>query len=154
MSPVIVALDYSTASAAVEVAQRLSPELCRLKVGKGLFTSSGPALVDQLQRLGFDVFLDLKFHDIPNTVANAVSAAVRLDVQMLTIHTSGGTEMMAAAEEAAPADDVLELTEVADELNNRPRKTLTMNTPAELMANRLSPHNPTTLRVERVATTT
>ena len=100
MSPVIVALDYSTASAAVEVAQRLSPELCRLKVGKGLFTSSGPALVDQLQRLGFDGFLDLKFHDIPKTVAAAVRAAAELGVWMVNIHASGGSRMMSAAREA------------------------------------------------------
>jgi orotidine-5'-phosphate decarboxylase len=100
MSPVIVALDYSTASAAVEVAQRLSPELCRLKVGKQLFTSSGPALVEKLQQLGFDVFLDLKFHDIPNTVAAAVRAAAELGVWMVNIHASGGGRMMSAAREA------------------------------------------------------
>jgi orotidine-5'-phosphate decarboxylase len=100
MSPVIVALDYSTASAAVEVAQRLSPDSCRLKVGKELFTSSGPALVEKLQQLGFDVFLDLKFHDIPNTVAAAVRAASELGVWMVNIHASGGARMMSAAREA------------------------------------------------------
>lgn len=95
--PVIVALDYPEASAALDLAQRLSPELCRLKVGKQLFTSSGPALVDKLHQLGFDVFLDLKFHDIPNTVAGAVRAAAELGVWMVNVHASGGCRMMEAA---------------------------------------------------------
>ena len=99
-TPVIVALDYPRAAAALDLAQRLSPELCRLKVGKELFTSSGPALVEQLQHLGFDVFLDLKFHDIPNTVAGAVRAAAELGVWMVNVHASGGRRMMVAAAEA------------------------------------------------------
>lgn len=99
-TPVIVALDYPVASTALELAQRLSPELCRLKVGQELFTNSGPALVDKLQRLGFEVFLDLKFHDIPNTVAGAVRAAAELGVWMVNVHASGGRRMMTAAGEA------------------------------------------------------
>jgi len=98
--PVVVALDYPMAPAALDLAKRLSPELCRLKVGKELFSSSGPALVEQLQRLGYEVFLDLKFHDIPNTVAGAVRAVANLGVWMLNVHASGGQKMMAAAREA------------------------------------------------------
>jgi orotidine-5'-phosphate decarboxylase len=74
-NPVIVALDYPSAAPALELAGRLSPSLCRLKIGKELYTRCGPALVEQLQGKGFDIFLDLKFHDIPNTVAGAVRAA-------------------------------------------------------------------------------
>ena len=99
-TPVIVALDYPEASSALDLAQRLSPDLCRLKVGKELFTSSGPALVEQLQKLDYEVFLDLKFHDIPNTVAGAVRAAAQLGVWMVNVHVSGGRRMMEAAGEA------------------------------------------------------
>lgn len=99
-NPIIVALDYPSASQALDLAQRLSPSLCRLKVGKELFTRSGPVLVENLQSLGFEVFLDLKFHDIPNTVAGAVRAAADLGVWMVNVHASGGRRMMAAAAEA------------------------------------------------------
>lgn len=99
-TPVIVALDYPEASSALDLAQRLSPDLCRLKVGKELFTSSGPALVEQLQKLDYEVFLDLKFHDIPNTVAGAVRAAAQLGVWMVNVHVSGGRRMMEAAGQA------------------------------------------------------
>ena len=99
-NPVIVALDYPAAGPALGLAERLSPELCRLKVGKELFTRCGPQLVEQLQHLGFEVFLDLKFHDIPNTVAGAVRAAAELGVWMVNVHAGGGRRMMAAAAEA------------------------------------------------------
>lgn len=99
-SQIIVALDYPSAAPALELAQRLSPSLCRMKVGKELFTSSGPALVDALHRMGFEVFLDLKFHDIPNTVAGAIRAAADLGVWMVNVHASGGRRMMTAAAEA------------------------------------------------------
>lgn len=99
-SPVIVALDFPTAPAALDLARRLSPELCRLKVGKELFSTGGPQLVEELQQLGFDVFLDLKFHDIPNTVAGAVRAVANLGVWMVNVHASGGRRMMVAAREA------------------------------------------------------
>jgi orotidine-5'-phosphate decarboxylase len=102
-TPVIVALDFPSAAAALALAQRLSPALCRLKVGKELFTSSGPALVEKLQHLGFEVFLDLKFHDIPNTVVGAVRAAAELGVWMVNVHASGGRRMMTAAGEALAA---------------------------------------------------
>jgi orotidine-5'-phosphate decarboxylase len=97
---IIVALDYATADAALAFAARVTPDLCRLKVGKELFTVAGPALVQQLVERGFDVFLDLKFHDIPNTVAQAVRAAARLGVWMVNVHASGGRKMMSAAREA------------------------------------------------------
>ena len=94
---VIVALDYPTQIEALELAARLSPELCRLKVGKELFTACGPAIVDKLQGMGFEIFLDLKFHDIPNTVAGAVHAAAQLGVWMVNVHAGGGRRMMEAA---------------------------------------------------------
>jgi orotidine-5'-phosphate decarboxylase len=96
-TPVIVALDFASAQPALELVARLSPDLCRLKVGKELFTRSGPVLVENLQQRGFEVFLDLKFHDIPNTVAAAVRAAAELGVWMVNIHASGGRRMMKAA---------------------------------------------------------
>jgi len=99
-NPVIVALDFPTAQTALDFVGRLSPRLCRLKIGKELFTSSGPDLVRQVQDLGFEVFLDLKYHDIPNTVAGAVAAAARLGVWMLNVHAGGGSRMMTAAREA------------------------------------------------------
>jgi len=99
-SPVIVALDFPDAAGALAVAQRLAPGDCALKVGKELFTAEGPTLVRDLVGRGFRVFLDLKFHDIPNTVAQACAAATRLGVWMLNVHASGGATMMAAAREA------------------------------------------------------
>ena len=99
-SPIIVALDFDSAAAALTLSEQLDPALCRVKVGKELFTRGGPALVEQLQGLGFELFLDLKFHDIPNTVAGAVRAAADLGVWMVNVHASGGGRMMAAAREA------------------------------------------------------
>lgn len=99
-SPILVALDYPDAASALALADRLTPELCRLKVGKELFTRSGPQLVESLQARGFEIFLDLKFHDIPNTVAGAVRAAAELGVWMVNVHASGGRRMMEAAAEA------------------------------------------------------
>jgi len=96
-SPVIVALDYPNEAPVLALVAQLSPQLCRLKVGKELFTRCGPALVEKLQAQGFEIFLDLKFHDIPNTVAGAVRAAAELGVWMVNVHTSGGRRMMEAA---------------------------------------------------------
>jgi orotidine-5'-phosphate decarboxylase len=100
-NPIIVALDVPEAGKALDLAARLAPVVGAVKIGKELFTSGGPDIVRRVRATGASVFLDLKFHDIPNTVARAVEAAVRLDVQMVTIHTSGGSAMMQAAEEAA-----------------------------------------------------
>jgi orotidine-5'-phosphate decarboxylase len=100
-NPIIAALDVPTAEQALKLAQQLAPVVGAFKIGGELFTSAGPDIVKKIRATGASVFLDLKFHDIPNTVAKAVASAVRLDVQMLTIHTSGGLEMMLAAEESA-----------------------------------------------------
>ena len=96
----IVALDYPSAEQALTMARLLAPDQCRVKVGKELFTREGPDVVRKLQDYGFDVFLDLKYHDIPNTVAKAVLAASELGVWMLNVHASGGVRMMQAAREA------------------------------------------------------
>jgi orotidine-5'-phosphate decarboxylase len=97
---IIVALDYPAAAPALALASRLAPELCRLKVGKELFTAAGPSLVEQLVASGFEIFLDLKFHDIPSTVAKAVTAAANLGVWMVNVHAAGGPAMLSAAAEA------------------------------------------------------
>lgn len=96
---IIVALDFPDPRQALDFSAKTSPEQCRLKVGKELFTSAGPALVEKLIDRGYDVFLDLKFHDIPNTVNKAASAAARLGVWMLNVHAMGGAAMMQAARE-------------------------------------------------------
>ncbi len=98
-SKIIVALDYPGAAQALALVARLDPALCRLKVGKELFTTAGPQLVEQLQQRGFEVFLDLKFHDIPNTTAQACKAAASLGVWMVNVHALGGRRMMEAARE-------------------------------------------------------
>jgi len=97
MSEIIVALDYSRESDALAMADKLDPSLCKLKVGKELFTSCGPGVLNQLHSRGFKVFLDLKFHDIPNTVAKACRSAADLGVWMLNVHAMGGIAMMEAA---------------------------------------------------------
>jgi orotidine-5'-phosphate decarboxylase len=100
---VIVALDYAGAESALTFVDKVRPEQCKLKIGLELFTSAGPTLVSRLIERGFDVFLDLKFHDIPNTVAKACTAAARLGVWMLNVHTLGGPNMLRAAREAVDA---------------------------------------------------
>ncbi len=97
---VIVALDYPTQDQALQLVDQLDPQLCRLKVGKEMFTHLGPAFVESLQAKKFQVFLDLKYHDIPNTVASACKAAADLGVWMVNVHASGGRRMMEAAAEA------------------------------------------------------
>ncbi|UAW97331.1 orotidine-5'-phosphate decarboxylase [Halopseudomonas nanhaiensis] len=98
-SPIIVALDYPDAESALALADRLNPQRCRVKVGKELFTASGPSVVEALQYKGFEVFLDLKFHDIPHTTSSAVKAAAELGVWMVNVHASGGRSMMEACRE-------------------------------------------------------
>ena len=96
-SKVIVALDYPDSNSAMQLVNRLNPEMCKLKVGKELFTAAGPEFVRSLVKLGFKVFLDLKFHDIPNTVASACAVAADLGVWMMNVHASGGRKMMETA---------------------------------------------------------
>lgn len=98
--PLIVALDYANAHAALTLAERLDPAQCRVKVGKELFTSAGPQVVRELVQRGFSVFLDLKFHDIPNTVAGACRAAADLGCWMMNVHAAGGGAMLSAARAA------------------------------------------------------
>jgi orotidine-5'-phosphate decarboxylase len=100
-NPIIAALDVPTADQALQLARQIAPAVGAFKIGGELFTAAGPDIVRRVRDTGAAVFLDLKFHDIPNTVAKAVASATRLDVQMLTVHTSGGAEMMRAAEQSA-----------------------------------------------------
>ncbi|WP_031524611.1 orotidine-5'-phosphate decarboxylase [Siccibacter colletis] len=99
-SPVVVALDYANRDSALAFVDRIDPRDCRLKIGKEMFTLFGPQLVRDLHQRGFELFLDLKFHDIPNTAAHAVAAAADLGVWMVNVHASGGARMMSAAREA------------------------------------------------------
>lgn len=100
ISPIIIALDLDYEDS-LEFAKKIDPKHCRLKVGSQLFTQKGPQIIEELSMLGFDIFLDLKFHDIPNTVASAVEVASEMGVWMLNVHTSGGSKMMEAARLAA-----------------------------------------------------
>lgn len=100
-NPIIVALDVPTTHEALEFAKELGPVVGAFKIGKQLFVSEGPDIVRKLKDTGAKIFLDLKFHDIPNTVVKAVQSAIEMGVDMLTVHTSGGSEMLAAAENAS-----------------------------------------------------
>ncbi|NVJ51224.1 MAG: orotidine-5'-phosphate decarboxylase [Gammaproteobacteria bacterium] len=99
-SPIVVALDFEKKQEALRLIEQLDPKLCRLKIGKEMFTHFGPDFVRQLVSKDFDVFLDLKFHDIPNTVAKACKAAADLGVWMINVHASGGEKMMTYARDA------------------------------------------------------
>jgi orotidine-5'-phosphate decarboxylase len=103
-SRIIVALDFSSARHALDLAGRLDPASCKVKVGKELFTAAGPQLVAKLVASGFEVFLDLKFHDIPSTVANACKVAAGMGVWMMNVHALGGRRMLSAARAAVPAN--------------------------------------------------
>ena len=95
-SPIIVALDMES-ERALELAKKLNPLECKVKVGSQLFTADGPIIIEKLNELGFDIFLDLKFHDIPNTVKKAVETVIKMGVWMLNVHSLGGKEMLRAA---------------------------------------------------------
>ena len=103
MTRLITALDYAAPAAALALVERLEPGSTRLKIGNELFTAAGPALVETLQERGFEIFLDLKYHDIPNTVAAACARAAALGVWMVNVHASGGRRMLEAAREAVPS---------------------------------------------------
>ncbi len=138
---VIVALDYPAAEPALHFADTVTPELCRLKVGKELFTRAGPGVVAELVKHGFDVFLDLKFHDIPNTVAGAVRAAADLGVWMLNVHALGGPQMLQAAAEArsAGSSDVLLIgVTVLTSLDDKQLRAVGLDTSTEALVHRLA----------------
>ena len=97
-SPIIVALDMGPKNA-LDLAKEINPQDCKVKVGSQLFTIGGPSVIEKLKDLGFDVFLDLKFHDIPNTVKKAVEATIKMGVWMLNVHSLGGREMLKVAHE-------------------------------------------------------
>ncbi|WP_028779921.1 orotidine-5'-phosphate decarboxylase [Shewanella sp. 38A_GOM-205m] len=99
-TPIVVALDFDNKFKALQLIDKLDPSMCRLKVGKEMYTLFGPQLVKEIHDRGFDLFLDLKFHDIPNTVAKAVTAAAEMGVWMVNVHASGGLAMMEAARRA------------------------------------------------------
>ena len=121
---IIVALDYADADSALKLVHQLDPALCRLKVGKELFTAAGPRFVEKLASSNFGVFLDLKFHDIPNTVAKACSAASNLGVWMLNVHASGGLEMMQAAKQAVDSSETKPLLIAVTVLTSMNQETL------------------------------
>ncbi len=100
---IIIALDYNDKRHALKLSEELDPSYCRLKVGKQLFTKYGPSIVNDLQKMNFEIFLDLKFHDIPATVYKACSEAYNLGIWMLNVHLLGGKEMVTAAREARDA---------------------------------------------------
>jgi orotidine-5'-phosphate decarboxylase len=129
-NPIIAALDVPTADQAIELAEQVAPAVGGFKIGMELFTAAGPDVVRRIRGTGASVFLDLKFHDIPNTVARAVASAVRLDVQMLTVHASGGLEMLQAAEQAAQ--------ETAREMGRTPPLVLAVTILTSLDSNALS----------------
>lgn len=121
---IIVALDYADAASALKLVEKLDPALCRLKVGKELFTAAGPQFVETLARFNFGVFLDLKFHDIPNTVAKACTAASSLGIWMLNVHASGGSEMMQAAKQAVDSSTAKPLLIAVTVLTSMNQQTL------------------------------
>lgn len=138
---IIVALDYPDKPSVLAFADSVSPDLCRLKVGKEVFTHSGPELVKALIERGFDVFLDLKFHDIPSTVAKAVSAALDLGVWMLNVHALGGSRMMAAAQQALEhqgGDARLIAVTVLTSMQDADLTELGLNMPATQLATHLA----------------
>lgn len=138
---IIVALDYPDKSSVLSFADSVSPDLCRLKVGKEVFTHSGPELVRSLVDRGFDVFLDLKFHDIPTTVAKAVNAALDLGVWMLNVHALGGSRMMQAAREALEqqgGDSRLIAVTVLTSMQDSDLAELGLNMPAGELASKLA----------------
>ena len=132
--PILVALDYDNKNDALQLIDQLDPEMCRLKVGKEMFTLCGPQLVTDIHSRGFELFLDLKFHDIPNTVAKAVTAAAELGVWMTNIHATGGLAMMEAAKRALePYGDkapLLIAVTVLTSMSDEELKLLGINVPA------------------------
>ena len=137
-SPVIVALDFATPEAALDMAAQLDPAQCRVKVGKELFTRGGPSMVEALQGQGFELFLDLKFHDIPNTVARACTAAADLGVWMVNVHASTGRSAMTQAAEALAQFAERPLLTAVTVLTSFSQQELSEVSPGEVLAERVS----------------
>lgn len=139
-SKIIVALDFPDEASTMKLVNRINPELCRLKVGKELFTRCGPDLVRKLVNKGYDVFLDLKYHDIPNTVANACKAAADLGVWMMNVHALGGPAMLAAARNALSDSDapMLIAVTVLTSSSEEDLKAVGINMATEEMVKRLA----------------
>ena len=135
---IIVALDFPGAAPALALAHRLSPELCRLKVGKELFTATGPSLLEQLMKSGFEIFLDLKFHDIPNTTAQACKAAASLGVWMINVHALGGRKMLEAARTAVLGNAKLIAVTLLTSMNQKDLADLGINEAPQEMVLRLA----------------
>ena len=138
---IIVALDFPSHDQAIEFVKKISPDQCRLKVGKELFTSAGPALVEALIDIGYDVFLDLKYHDIPSTVKKAASAAAKLGIWMLNVHALGGVTMMQAAREGievAPRRPFLIAVTILTSSSSTDLKTLGIDVPVPQMVIQLA----------------
>ncbi len=141
ISPIIVALDFPNADLAVDFAKKLNPKEVRVKVGKELFVASGPEVVKRLQALGFEIFLDLKFHDIPNTTAKACLEAAKLGVWMTNIHASGGAGMMKKVMQTLGDLEKRPLITAVTVLTSMDEETLQalgVNTPLEDQVNRLA----------------
>lgn len=141
ISPIIVALDYPDAASAVALASRLNPDSVRLKVGKQLFVAAGPAVIEQLHKLGFEVFLDLKFHDIPNTVCQACVAAADLGVWMVNVHAAGGEKMMHTVAEkmhSLPHRPLLTAVTVLTSMDTQTLRTLGVSVMVEEQVTRLA----------------
>lgn len=137
----VIALDYADVESADALVRQLDPALCRLKVGKELFTRAGPACIEQWQERGFDVFLDLKYHDIPHTVAAACRAAADLGVWMVNVHALGGRAMLEAARTAlGPADraPLLIAVTVLTSMDDKDLREAGIDVPADRLADRLA----------------
>ena len=137
-SPVIVALDFATPEAALDMAAQLDPAQCRVKVGKELFTRGGPAMVEALHNQGFELFLDLKFHDIPNTVARACTAAADLGVWMVNVHASTGRSAMTQAADALAQFAQRPFLTAVTVLTSFSQQELSEVSPGEVLAERVS----------------
>jgi orotidine-5'-phosphate decarboxylase len=139
-SKVIVALDFPDETSTLQLVEQLHPEQCRLKIGKELFTRFGPDLVRRLVDAGYDVFLDLKYHDIPNTVAKACMAAAELGVWMVNVHSLGGPSMLEAARKALSSDDapLLIAVTILTSSNEEDLQAVGINSSPEEMVTRLA----------------
>lgn len=138
ISPIIVALDFSSKREVLEFVDKIDPKTCKLKIGSELFTSTNNKLIDRLINKGFDIFLDLKYHDIPTTVAKACSAAESMGVWMVNVHALGGEKMMTAAKESLCGYSKIIAVTVLTSMNEENLKSLGFNETPEELVHRLS----------------